>query len=104
MKPNRPTERLFVDHKDEDERERKAQRQTGKVGQKPKQSRLDQDQFANLPVKRAKKAKQAEFAPAVDHQGKKRAGNSHNCNDDRDRFQSVSDREGAIEDANRFGT
>src|ERR1700732_4738758 len=73
VKPDGPAERLLIDYVDEDERQRKAQRQTGKIGQKSKQAGLDEYQLSNLPGGRAKKSKQAKFAAAVNHQSKKRS-------------------------------
>src|SRR6266481_4430153 len=63
VKPDGPTERLFIDHIDKDERQRKAKGQTGKIGQKSEQAGLDEYQLSNLPGGRAKKSKQAKFAP-----------------------------------------
>src|SRR5229473_8372038 len=73
VEPDGPAEGLLIEHIDEDERQRKAQGQTGKIGQKTKQSCLDENQFPNLAGSRAKKAKEAKFAASVNHQSKKRS-------------------------------
>ena len=103
MEADGPAEGLLVDDIDEDKRKRKAQSQTGKVGQKSEQTGLDENQFSDLPGSRAKEAQESEFAAAVDHKSKKRSGNAHHCDDDRDGFQSVGDGEGAVEDTDSFG-
>src|SRR6266849_7833549 len=103
VKPDGPAERLLIDHIDEDERQRKAQGQTGKIGQKSEQTRLNEYQLSNLTGGRAKKSKQAKLAPAVNHQSEKRSGYPHNRDDDRDRFQAVGDSKRAVKDADGFG-
>src|ERR1700737_2946887 len=103
VKADRPAERLLIDYIDEDERQRKAEGQTSKIGQKSKQTCLDEYQFSDLPGGRAKEAKEAKFAAAVNHQSKKRSGNAHNSDDDRDRLQGIGDGKSAVEDADGFG-
>src|SRR5258707_10782319 len=68
VKPYGPAERLLVDYKDEDERKGKSQGNAGKISQKSKQACLYENELANLPASRAKEAKQAKFAAAVNHQ------------------------------------
>src|ERR1700674_881479 len=103
VKPDCPAERLLIDHKNENERQGKAQGQTGNIGQKSKQPGLNKYQLSNLPSGRAKKSKKAKLAAAVNHESKKRSSNAHNRNDDRDRFQGVRDGERAVKDADGFG-
>src|SRR5437667_7994990 len=102
VKSDRPAEGLFVDHINQDERQRKAQSQAGKIGEKSEQTGFDENQLANLPRSCAKKSQKAKLASAVNHQSKKCSGNSHHCDNDRDSLQSVSYGKGAVEDADRF--
>jgi len=67
---------------------RKAQGQTGKIGKETEQTGLDENQLADLARCRAEKAKEAKFAAAVNHKSKKRSGNAHHRNDDRDGFRA----------------
>src|SRR5260370_7441659 len=78
VKPYGPAERLLVDYKDEDERKCESQSHACEIGQKSKQSCFDKNQLANLPGSRAKEAKQAELAPAANHQSNKPSRNTHN--------------------------
>ena len=68
VKPNRPAKRLLVDYEDEDERQGKSQGHARKIGQKSKQACFHENQLANLPGGRAKEAKEAKLAAAVNHQ------------------------------------
>ncbi len=45
------------------------------------------------------KAEQPEFAAAIDHERHQSAGDAHDRNDDRHRFERIGDREGAIENS-----
>src|SRR6266436_7873187 len=90
VKPYGPAERLLVDYKDEDERKCESQSHACKIGQKSKQSCFDKNQLANLPGSRAKEAKQAELAAAVNYQSKKRSGNAHDRHYDGNGFRTFA--------------
>src|SRR5690349_1198847 len=59
VKSDRPAEGLFVDHINQDERQRKAQSQAGEIGEKSEQTSLGENQLANLPRGCAKKLQKA---------------------------------------------
>ena len=48
MELNGPAERLFINHVDQDERQRETQNEADEIRQQPNQSRFQQNQFANL--------------------------------------------------------
>src|SRR6266446_3174195 len=102
MKANSPAERLLVDHINENERKREAQRNAGKISEQADQSRLNDNELANLPARSAQKTKQPQFAAPIDYQSQQSAGNAHYGDEDGNGLQRVSDRKRAVEDAQRL--
>src|SRR5579862_8930685 len=94
-----PAKGLFINDKNQDQRKEIAQRGAGDVGEQAEKSGFDDDKLADLSGGRAKESQQAELATAVDDQGEKGPGNSHDGHDDRNRLQRIGDGEGAVEDA-----
>src|SRR5579863_6697332 len=67
MELYRPTERLFVDDVDKDQRERESESEARKIREQTKQASFNENLLAHLSGRRAEKTQQPEFAPAVDH-------------------------------------
>src|SRR5258708_5582848 len=68
VKPYGPAKRLLVDYENQDKRQCESQCQARKVGENSKQAGFDENQLANLPCSRAKKAKEAKLAAPINHQ------------------------------------
>src|SRR5208282_4549752 len=64
MKSNGPSERLFVDDVDQDERESESLGESREIGKQAQETGFDENLLAHLPCGSAEKTEQAEFAAA----------------------------------------
>lgn len=103
METDGPAEGLLVDNENENEGEKIAEEETDEIGEQTEKAGFNEDEFANLLSGGTEETEEAEFAAPVDDQSEKGAGDAHDGDEDGDSFESVSDGEGAVENANGFG-
>src|SRR4051812_38038127 len=97
MKLDGPSERLFVDDENENQREGRPEHQPDCVCYHAEQARLKEDDSPDLTAICAKKAENGQLATAVNHHGQQRARNTHYCHEDRHHLERVGDTECPIE-------
>ena len=97
-----PAERLFVDHEDQQIRHDDPGGQAQRRADHSQQSRLDQNHFFDLLLKRPDETQNPDFPPPLDNQRDQGVEQSQHRHADADDFQRISDGEGLVENFQHF--
>src|SRR5579863_379941 len=103
MELHGPSERLFVDDVDQNQRQRGSECEADGAGEEAEETGFEEDQAAELECGGTEETEQTQLAAAIDDESKQSAGDAQDGDDDGDGFEGIGDGEGAVEDADGLG-